>query len=338
MKFDLNSLESNPLLESGSIVVEDTSFHSLYFTKGLEYSMDIKEAYRDLVQNLYISLSEGGSDNPFVHFFNSIDDIINRFARAETDMMGDFSADLAKRASKDRYILQYKDFLLRYPEELSFTMERYRFINLDHGIPKPVHRDWYQEEYDKIDKILTDRYTTTEHKIKLLNDAYDDYLYEVSQGYYDKYRGAIIGKNHVAIRPQEFPNEIFYTFREKNKLVMVDSRDVVNTFIRFTNIKQMTETVKLDKEQTIREYNDIKRNLDNIRFDRLINTFGPDTEKLEAKFNTYIKTKVDQVVKMCDIHLLVYTGKLDALASCYMQDKTLLDMAISNARVDTKEV
>ena len=87
--------------------------------------------------------------------------------------------------------------------------------------------------------------------------------------------------------------------------------------------------MKTEKKLVEKEYLSIKKDLNRIRFDQLVATFGPDSSQLEAKFDTYIKVKTDQIVNMCNIHMMAYNAKLDAIASCYLQDRSLLLTAMT---------
>lgn len=337
MAFNLSNLLQENVERNINEVLEETS-HS-YFINALEVSKSINEKCRKASDDLYQTISESvvPMREAFDKFFDTITDVINQFDLAVSKTSTDFSTELINRVNKDKFILDNRDLFIHYPGDKCFLMERYKFKNLDEGIPKSEAKANYEKEYEKIDKILTNKYTSNQEKLTAITYEYDSFLQEISSGFYDYYRGKILGMESTRIRKGEYADVLFYCFRDREKIRKVTTTDIHQAYLRMSTVKQHAESVTKEKKKVAREYEAIRKNLQNIRFERLVATFGPDSQILEAKFDSYIKVKTDQIVNMCNIHLLAYTAKLDAIASCYLQDRSMLLHAMNKNTVPNDE-
>lgn len=302
-----------------------------YFFSALETASKVSSLYKEQVDSLYKSINESAGNIDVIHesfkqFFASISDTIDRFEKSINSTSADFTTDLATRVTKDEFILKDKDIFLNFPEDKRFAFERIKFINFESSIPKPkVSKVSYEKEYDKINDILSDRTKTGDEKLAEFIYLYNSFIDEIQSGFYDEYRAKILGYDDgVKITKAEYGKVLYYTFRDKTKIKLVTSDDVKDAYMRMSSSKRLCERIKSEKKYIQREYDAIKRNISNIQFEKLLSSFGRRTIELEEKFDVYIKLKADQIVNMCTIHMLAYTAKLDALASCYLQDRSIL--------------
>lgn len=311
--------------------VFEESATKTYFISALEAASKVSSLYKEQVNSLYESINESAGNIDVIHesfkqFFASISNTIDKFEKSINSTSADFTTDLATRVTKDEFILKDKDIFLNFPSDKKFIFERFKFINLEANIPKAkVSKVKYEKEYDKLDSILSDKSKSSDEKLTELIYVYNAFIDEIQSGFYDEYRAKILGYDDgVKITKAEYGKTLYYTFRDKKKLTVVTSEDIKEAYIRMSNSKRLCEKIKSEKKYMQREYDSIKKNISNIQFERLLSSFGPRTIDLEANFDVYIKLKVDQIVNMCTIHMLAYTAKLDALASCYLQDRALL--------------
>lgn len=320
----------NVLKENNTAYVEEFDLTPRsHFLSALDITLENNKLYKEKINTLYTSIAEAESEEAvnesFTKFFDSVKEIIDNTIKYTSSEFSDFCTSLTKATSKDKFISDKKDLFMNFKSDKYPTMDLYKFTKLDSGIPKKVIKIHYEEEYDKLQKILSSRSMNISEKINKFIELQRSVIEEINEGFYDKFRSKILGLNNPVSRI-EFSNILFSIFRTDGQKIptVIDQSYVKETYNRFTNVKNIVKTLKIEKATIDREYNGIKNDIKNIKFDQLMTSFGPGTLELESKFDVYIKIKVDQIINLTNDYTLAYMAKLDAISSCYIQDRNVL--------------
>lgn len=328
--------DSSILLENTiDIVQEFKDVSKSHFIQALEHNLNIDIEYKNNVNNLYKSISESADEiainEAFENFFKSVKEILDKNTSFVSSEFTDFCTELTKANGKDRDIMNNKSFYMNYKSDIYQTLDLYKFTNLDSKIPKKIIKVSYIEEYDKLQNILSSRSKDINTMIDDINALCYEVTNSINNGFYDKFRANMLGLSGT-VSKLEFSNTLFNIFRnggQKNSTI-VDTAYVKDAYNRFVDSKKYINTLKIEKKAILKEYEQIKNDIKNIKFDQITSNFGSRVSELEDKFNMYVKIKVDQIINLCNNYNLAYMAKLDAISSCYLQDRYVLLSIVNN--------
>ncbi|MGL5330982.1 MAG: hypothetical protein ACRDD7_17095, partial [Peptostreptococcaceae bacterium] len=167
---------------------------------------------------------------------------------------------------------------------------------------------------------------------------------------YDCYRQDVI-RADSPIQKDYYTTELFRVYRsgeDKKENISINQTRVYESLNRLENYKQSQSSVKVTKERIEREYNSIKKSLENMIYrnkdldaGKLLGIEikgeydGAGTGTLQvnaeimAKIDLFIKTKVTEITELSSIHAMAFSYKLDAIKDCYKQDRQVLYKALS---------
>lgn len=157
------------------------------------------------------------------------------------------------------------------------------------------------------------------------------------------------------ISASEYGIELFRLFRDGSDTkeeILADKSLIQTSLERFINYDSIEKSVKDTKNTIEKQYEEIKKFIKSsvqVKYgtNASINILMQDNPEWEGStktskeylnyLNLFIKTKVNQIEQMSNIHTLAFGAKLDALKECYNQDRMILYSAL-NSMNKTKEV
>jgi hypothetical protein len=119
----------------------------------------------------------------------------------------------------------------------------------------------------------------------------------------------------------------------------------MRAYSRFDGGKKAIDTANSTKSKIEKSYNNVKKQIDKamtINYNGSNKTASIDGQKTTltgddiTNADKYMKAKSNQVQEMCNIHVLAFSAKLDALNDCFRQDKSVLYKALSKIQGNLK--
>ena len=310
---NINYIQESNLDNKFSTTINTESYFKTALVSVAECNNEYRKAYKDF----QISIMENNGNmlnSLYNEFISQVSNIIDRCNKCIRDNHSNYLSSLKKQMSNDKIVLD-KDKLV------SIKANNIYNFTIEDNIPRDnIGRDIYFEEINKLQKVLKSNSSQEQKSINMMY-IYNELMEDLRGTFYDRFRGEVLGlkKEITAI---EYSDELL----EIEK--------------RFKEMKNYIINTERQKNNIIKEYTRIKKDLSSIKLADVANMIGSNAEELDERLQRYIRVKTEQVLNMCTIHTLAYTAKLDAIASMYIQDRNILNSAVAKYTTvnDDKEV
>lgn len=351
----MNTFDISVLTENSSInnVFDMASIEETYLYTTLKYIKETRSELRENTKELYKNILESGNDQyvineSFSSFFDKAKEIISKFLKYIKSLFDRFINMLHRFVMSDKYLQKHKKDLSQFTSEHEFDIQGYNFT-FDPNVPVIEALAEFKKEFVGLDfdeMIKKDTKDMTHYIVTKYNKLKED----LNNNYYDSFRAKTIGESGD-YNSSEFHEKLFEKYRDGDSsktTITIDSTKVTESLIRFENYKDFEKQTKKTKEQIEKDYKEIESlikkmvsksetgDLQGLLLDgngqytsnnKNINALPKEAV---SKLDLFIKTKVNQVVEMSNIHSLAFSMKLDAIAACYKQDKHTLYKALNN--------
>lgn len=317
------------------------------FNESLDFIMSITNEMNTYRKDLHKSILEADGNQYIIQesfdgFIGKIKKIIDKFLDFIKKIFKKFSLMLHKIVKSDKYIVKHKEDVKKFSGE--FDIKGYKYTNLDNDDFPQINA--YQQfstfnKYKPSEQIKTadDLIDATSNLLSSAKSDIDDW--------YSSFRGTVLGSDG-SYSETEFKEELFKKFRNQEDsadTITIDSVGVIDSLDRFLNYDKTINHIKKLQSNLEKEYKNIKSEAKDMAssFDQNDYTkdiFGNGTATIYAGSDTENKTKidsnvqlimdliVDRITKMCTIHSMAFTSKLEAAKQCYIQDKKILYRAL----------
>lgn len=329
-----------------------------YFQEALSFITENRNLSMDIQHRFYKEILEAGTDSSLLleasdGLLSSIRGIIDKFIAFIKKIVTKFITALKSMVKSDKYLKKYKDRFKDFSADNEFEMSIYRYTHIqDDSFPNMNAYNVY-----KTNDFAKGANTTTD-VVSYSAQIYDDFLSGLDD-WYDKFRGVVltnadstgIGTGVQSYSAGEFSKELKEKFRNGDSspsITTITATEVREAYDRFESYDKTITHIEKMKKKLEKEYNAIKKDIKNLTA-AYSNDFGGDTltvtfrdnmendyngasdedkKKVDANITSFIKAKTEQIDKMCTIHSLAFSAKLDACKECYAQDKALLYKAL----------
>lgn len=358
---NLNVLAMNEAI-APRIEVQQSNTVTSYFQEALSFVTENRNLSMDIQHRFYREVLEAGTDSSLLleasdGLIGAIKSIIDKFIAFIKKIVAKFITSLKSLVKSDKYLKKHKDRFKDFSSDNEFEMSIYKYTHIqDDSFPNTnAYNVWKTNDFSKANSVTTDI-------VKYSAQVYDDFI-EGLEDWYDKFRGVVltdadgdqIGSNVPSYTPGEFSKELKEKFRNGDSTptsTTITSTEVIDAYNRFESYDKTISSIEKMKKKLEKEYNDIKKEIKNLpaaygdndawTSSKLIGSFkndngndydsaynDPETKKkVDANITSFIKAKTEQIDKMCTIHSLAFSAKLDACKECYAQDKALLYKAL----------
>ena len=319
---NINYIQESNLDNKFSTTINTESYFKTALVSVAECNNEYRKAYKDF----QISIMENNGNmlnSLYNEFISQVSNIIDRCNKCIRDNHSNYLSSLKKQMSNDKIVLD-KDKLV------SIKANNIYNFTIEDNIPRDnIGRDIYFEEINKLQKVLKSNSSQEQKSINMMY-IYNELMEDLRGTFYDRFRGEVLGlkKEITAI---EYSDEL---------LKIIDKDELLEIEKRFKEMKNYIINTERQKNNIIKEYTRIKKDLSSIKLADVANMIGSNAEELDERLQRYIRVKTEQVLNMCTIHTLAYTAKLDAIASMYIQDRNILNSAVAKYTTvnDDKEV
>ena len=325
---DINYMEESVLdnTYSNSITTES------YFNTTLVTISKLNKEYRDSMMEFCSCINENNSMSSINSicktFMSSISSIIDKFNKCIRDNHSNLISSLKRQMANDRLTIDKSKITdVRAGNIYNFT--------LSEDIPKPIGRNIYYEEVEKLQKILKNNSLSQDQKAIELLFTYNTLMEELRGEFYNKFRAEILDiKGEISAL--EFGDTLFNIYRDGGNRIdaVIEKDEILEIYKRFKNAKYYLNNVERQKDNIIKEYDRIRKDLANVKLSDVASMLGTNVDVLDERLQNYIKAKTEQLLNMCSIHTMAYTAKLDAIAALYLQDKAILTAVVNKYTPD----
>lgn len=327
---DINYLEESTLENEYSKDINTESYFNSALTSISKINREYRESFVDFDKAIQeASLNENFEENiidayrVFKSTMNSIIDKCNKIIFTNHD---NYISSLKRQMINDKIVLdKTKVTRIKVDNVYNFTFSD--------KIPKcDISKDLYYNEVAKLESILKNNSLSQDQKAINLLLVYNELKEDLNGGFYDRFRAEVLNRKGQTISAMEYCDVLFAVYRNGGqKTCIVFERDeILEIYKRFKNQKTYMNNIEHQKNTIIREYNNIKKELDRMKLSDIATMIGSKADVLDDRLDKYIKSKTEQIINMCNIHNLAYCAKLDALASMYIQDRSILTAVVSN--------
>ena len=358
MVFNFNNLITENAVNNDNIIIA-SAIEESYFSNTLNFLTECTKELKVYQKELYVNILESGEDydvinESFSGFFGKIKEIIDKFLKYIKSLADRFILNLNKFIKSDKYILKHKTELTKYdPEKHDFNFEGYTYTFND-NIPSIEAKAVFNKDFVELDFDNIMELKSPEKIAAAIKAQHAKLNKELKLDRYDVFRQEVICADKP-IEAADFADELFMVYRngsmEKDHIVTT-SEFIHQSLARFQNYKQLETSVKKTKDKIEREYNEVKKSVENMIYrnkDKDINKLlsieirgeydganNPIYLSSEAMTNVdlFIKSKVQEITQLSTIHALAFSYKLDAMAEAFKQDKQVLYRALNNIMKD----
>ena len=343
-------ISSNLLLERTEtplLNISNMNVNECFFVTGIRFLNEFNREFDNSNKILYKAIYETQDLNvineSFSDFTNSVKKIINKFLEFIKSIFNRFIAQFNKIIGNDKYIIKHQDQFKKFNMDHEFNMDLFKYT-IDPNVPQLSAYDDYMSDitdfktnYDRIENGLkTDSNSNDKsYTEEILKKMYKDTIDEHDESWYDNFRGKVLNMTNVGISKEDYGTELFELFRNGESVkedTRVDSTIVFESLNTFKNYSKTISTIEKNKRTLEKEYKNIKDNISKIKGDKIEldndNTITLSNEKEKNQAELFFKAKANQIQTMCNIHVMAFTAKLDAVKEQYKQDKDILYKAI----------
>lgn len=264
-------------------------------------------------------------------FIELIENIINFFIETIQTLFGRFKSLCQRIIYSDSTIEKYADKIKAMKGEFTISFSRYIYTCSDNNIPSIDLKNTFYSDYsileEKLNKIA--ELQTKAERSSAMRAIEADIKSDASPAYYDMLRAKTIGKQGF-ISSSEYSTELFNFFRDGGEYTTakIDNAEITNIYNRYSCHKDLIKHAEKAKNETIGAAKEIKKKIESITLQKTNKYYvAYDTEE-EVLFNNIIKAKNTQVSEACNIFVMAFSAKLDALKESAIQDKKILFEAI----------
>lgn len=238
----------------------------------------------------------------------------------------------------DRTIKRYSNKLKNYPSALKINFSFYNYSNLDADIPTTDQFFNFQEQYsitigdlEKLEKQVS----SGQELASLIIKKRDDLQNNLNAGFYDYIRkdSIKIFSDRTVVDPipqdmfQEKLTNLFRGGKITGSDVMLSPEAVASCYERFVSIDKNLEKVKKKMRAIEAESTAMCSKIEKIKPEDFLKNSAYKND-ISVALNSYCILKSKQLSEICNIYVLVFTAKMQALKDSAAQDKRVLFDAI----------
>lgn len=290
----------------------------------------------EMMKNIHIGaiLSESKDDYYLREFSVSetIHSIINWFIKIIKQLWGRFKNIFLKITYNDNTIKEYEDRLRNMEGTFSIDFDRYNYTCFDADIPSINLKTQFNDEYNTlIEKLESIRnLKSKDERIYRMQVIKSEVVEQSSNpAYYDRARQNALHVSYM-VSSSNYAEELFNRFRDSGKYIgnKID-RFVLNSILdRYFDCKKIKNELEQSKNDTIKSAEDVEKRMSSLSLQKLNSVYVPYDMDEELLFKGIITAKTEEVSNICNIFVMAFSAKLDAVKEAIMQDRKILIEAI----------
>lgn len=338
MLFSSKDLYNNSNIKKSTDVIDIEE--SSLFSFGIQCLEESNNLIRDYMYSLYRDqyVSEGVIDTlKKFDFIKMIKYIAKLFKDIIEKLFKEFIAFMTGLNYSDNTIKKYKKDIQNFNNSIEIKFPHYNYSNLEASIPDPNLFLTFSEEYQSLVGDIEDFAKNSNNKTEFasrLRGYYDKLQYDLKDNYYNKIRKNIIDSTGMIFDKEEvtaevYPNKLFAAFRHGSTNEITCKSTITNDMIqtslnRFLNGKDLINKTEKQKRKIQDAADRVCNMLEKKKPDNIISNRDLLDQETNNLVNSIMKSKSGQLAENCNIYVLAFSAKLDAIKEAIVTDKRIL--------------
>lgn len=343
------SLKEANTIPSYLISTQETKLEFNYYNESLDFLKECQEELLSYRRDFYKTILES-NDNQYIinEAFNdimqSIKNIIKKILAYIESIVKRFITSLNKFIGSDKYIINKRKEINKFPSDKSFDINGYNFTLTDNvPVVDVIGLDLSEinNALDEIEKDGSDIGVKLAKVEVLLADLTSDEKL-------DQIRSQILNVEYK-IPDSSFANEVFAIYRDgksTEQTITIKKADVSRAMDDYEGYKNKIKQVNTLKSNMSAKYKALETDIDRMvknNMKEAINRSNADQQSKDALINrlsSLVTSQAQSVNKIATYHIQSIAAKLDAYNALVIQDKNILYTAlnivnkdINNARI-----
>ena len=342
-----------------------SSNSSLYFNMDtidtsslLFYSLDCLREYTESTRSLMMDIYSGNeyilSESKFSDFLNFnkkfdfgklVKQIIDFFNKAIIDLFKRFKVIIMDLNYLDSTIKVYEKKIKSYNKVVKIKFPHYNYRYLEDAIPNPNLYLQFIEEFKQTKERITE-ISKCGNKAEFINRilSYKEELSKnTNEDYYNKIRKSILdtGRKNIisifdVITKENYAEKLHGFFRSGLVDPIVTEVDITpdslhESLNRFINAKNLIKSAENNKDKIQTTSDKVIKDLTKIPIKGYIDESKLKIDKdVEYHVDTILNIEVEHLTKLCEIYILAFSAKLNAILEALKTDKKILYRAIED--------
>lgn len=345
---------SNIFAESVSHdMIRDKFSEESYFYTAMSDLREFNHSFMESTSGLYKSISEAddsGTENKvFCQYFEDIDKKISDIINKVNETVSRFRINVENIVDANKDIIENTEVITKCKP---FTFSYIEYKNINDGEFPPVNViGIFKEEFDYIGQLLQELGPTASNqsKLKVIATIYNK-LVKSDTDINKKCIESILGScDDDGECVANFPEKLYAMFKTSEPTnVEINKSKLYTIKMSFDNYESVIESCTESASRLISQLTSISAEIKRIICGNDKNTYTVETDtdgirNTSYKMDTYsmnqldifLKTKLNQVIQMCNIYYIAIAIKLDATMDYFKQCKNILTFAMANCKDDT---
>lgn len=316
-----NNTQNDPKPDNNSIFIETLQF---LLQENIEFQISMNNSKIDSINESIHASDVLKSLIKKIDFKKIIVNILTKFIELLEKMGKEVEVFFASLANQNTVIKRYKKQLQNFEKEVHFPDNRYIYTNLGVSTSYTTYKSELDKEYSTLILDLTElsKFNTYEGFYNTIQNITDEC--NMTESNIDELRGKVLGTLNP-IKSEDFAKEAFNYFRNDGNQVGASNilpREVRKACDDFFNYSKQIKMVKKDKSDMKQNSLKIQKDISNLKLEDFIK------DNLPPEANTYfaklLNNKCIRVKSLCDIYLMLFSIKLDALKDAHNQNARIL--------------
>ena len=341
-----NAFKESSIREIPAIASEN------YMLSAIEDLEKANHAINERTKDLYDCISEAESKDEeneiFASYFEDISSRVGKIIKSINETTARFIINIDNIADANRDILENSSILTDCND---FQFSKYTFKNINNPeFPKMDPVKNYKKEFDIIGQMLQELgpAATNQAKLKVIATVYNSLSSTMKNDWVrkcvDDILGATIADN------TNFADALFSQFRDKDpvettidkgtlykiKVAMEDRQALIGS------ISETSDKLVADLQYILDDFSmmvtgtKLNKIIIDTKTDGIRNTSYKTDDYTSNQLCIFLKAKIDQIVRMCNLYYIALSIKLDATVDYFNQCKEILSVASMNCDSQTE--
>ena len=333
-------------------MVRDRFSDESYVYTAMDDLRNFNRTFMESTTGLYQSISEAESSSEenkvFCQYFNDVDTQINDIINKINETVSRFSINVENIVNANQDIIDNTDVITKC-KPFTFRYIQYKNIN-DKNFPPINAIGIFKEEFDYIGQLLQELgpVASNQSKLKVIATIYNKLVksdVDINKKCVESILGSCDDDSECVAN---FPEKLYAQFKSTEPTdVTITKGKLYEIKMNFGNYESITDSCAETASRLISQLSSISSEIKRIICGNDKNTYTVDTttdgiRNTSYKMDTYcmnqldifLKTKINQVIQMCNIYYIAIAIKLDATMDYFKQCKNILTYAMANCSED----
>lgn len=355
-----NIFNLSNILKESSISEIPTAVSENYMITAIKELNEFNEYFTESSKRLYSSICEAetkeAENSIFASYFDDMVTRTNSLIKNINEVTSRFVVNIDNIVDTNKDILNNPTL---FTDCNNFAFTKYTFKNInDPKIPKIAPVSHYKKEFDIIGQMLQELgpVASNQAKLKVIATVYNNMSSTIKNDWVASCMEEVVGRRIP--EESDFATELYANFRDKDPVDTTINKSMLYKIkVSMEDYKTLVEAITESADKLIADMqyivNDFCTMITGSKDGKIVidtptdgirNTSYKSDTYISNQLNIFLKSKVDQIVRMFNVYYIALSIKLDAATDYFNQCKEIINMAamntdnpVANSKVDNTE-